>query len=203
MIRVNYGALNVEEFGSVYEGLLEYSPVFVHDGRTERVRLCTGRRARRDRVALHRRRSGAAAAQAFAGLSDRRLPERARPGGGAAGTACRRYLLRLWPYSAGRRAADCHGAGQRAHRRGAAVAGRVSHGGARCDPHLYLRRGPQPAGCRTVQGGPVAGGPQPRRAAQLPRPSHQVRQRHRRFCAPGRAGQGRARRSLCHAGRRR
>ncbi len=26
-IRVNYGALNVEEFGSVYEGLLEYDPV--------------------------------------------------------------------------------------------------------------------------------------------------------------------------------
>lgn len=29
VIRVNYGALNVEEFGSVYEGLLEYEPVFV------------------------------------------------------------------------------------------------------------------------------------------------------------------------------
>lgn len=29
LIRVNYGALNVEEFGSVYEGLLEYSPVFL------------------------------------------------------------------------------------------------------------------------------------------------------------------------------
>ncbi|MFH1166019.1 MAG: DNA methyltransferase [Pseudomonadota bacterium] len=29
MIRVNYAALNVEEFGSVYEGLLEYQPVFV------------------------------------------------------------------------------------------------------------------------------------------------------------------------------
>ena len=28
MIRVNYAALNVEEFGSVYEGLLEYEPVF-------------------------------------------------------------------------------------------------------------------------------------------------------------------------------
>lgn len=27
-IRVNYGALNVEEFGSVYEGLLEFKPVF-------------------------------------------------------------------------------------------------------------------------------------------------------------------------------
>ena len=32
LIRVNYAALNVEEFGSVYEGLLEYSPVFVHTG---------------------------------------------------------------------------------------------------------------------------------------------------------------------------
>jgi hypothetical protein len=28
MMRVNYGSLNVEEFGSVYEGLLEYDPVF-------------------------------------------------------------------------------------------------------------------------------------------------------------------------------
>lgn len=28
VIRVNYAALNVEEFGSVYEGLLEYDPVF-------------------------------------------------------------------------------------------------------------------------------------------------------------------------------
>jgi hypothetical protein len=26
LIRVNYAALNVEEFGSVYEGLLEYQP---------------------------------------------------------------------------------------------------------------------------------------------------------------------------------
>ncbi len=29
IIRVNYGALNVEEFGSVYEGLLEYEPILV------------------------------------------------------------------------------------------------------------------------------------------------------------------------------
>ena len=29
LIRVNYAALNVEEFGSVYEGLLKYEPVFV------------------------------------------------------------------------------------------------------------------------------------------------------------------------------
>jgi hypothetical protein len=32
LIRVNYAALNVEEFGSVYEGLLEYDPVFLNDG---------------------------------------------------------------------------------------------------------------------------------------------------------------------------
>jgi len=32
-IRVNYAALNVEEFGSVYEGLLEYEPEFVDHGR--------------------------------------------------------------------------------------------------------------------------------------------------------------------------
>jgi hypothetical protein len=30
-MRVNYGALNVEEFGSVYEGLLEYDPVVEND----------------------------------------------------------------------------------------------------------------------------------------------------------------------------
>lgn len=32
LIRVNYGGLNVEEFGSVYEGLLELKPDFVRDG---------------------------------------------------------------------------------------------------------------------------------------------------------------------------
>jgi len=32
MIRVNYAALNVEEFGSVYEGLLEFKPVFETTG---------------------------------------------------------------------------------------------------------------------------------------------------------------------------
>ncbi|MGE5471183.1 MAG: Eco57I restriction-modification methylase domain-containing protein [Bacteroidota bacterium] len=31
-IRVNYAALNVEEFGSVYEGLLEFQPVFITEG---------------------------------------------------------------------------------------------------------------------------------------------------------------------------
>jgi hypothetical protein len=31
-IRVNYAALNVEEFGSVYEGLLEFEPVFLRTG---------------------------------------------------------------------------------------------------------------------------------------------------------------------------
>jgi len=32
LIRVNYGALNVEEFGSVYEGLLELEPIFINEG---------------------------------------------------------------------------------------------------------------------------------------------------------------------------
>jgi hypothetical protein len=32
LIRVNYAALNVEEFGSVYEGLLEFDPVFLNHG---------------------------------------------------------------------------------------------------------------------------------------------------------------------------
>lgn len=36
LIRVNYAALNVEEFGSVYEGLLEFQPIFqTEGGRTE------------------------------------------------------------------------------------------------------------------------------------------------------------------------
>jgi hypothetical protein len=34
LIRVNYAALNVEEFGSVYEGLLEYEPIFINHGNT-------------------------------------------------------------------------------------------------------------------------------------------------------------------------
>ncbi len=34
VIRVNYAALNVEEFGSVYEGLLEYEPVFIRTDKT-------------------------------------------------------------------------------------------------------------------------------------------------------------------------
>ena len=33
LIRVNYAALNVEEFGSVYEGMLEYEPKFTGEGR--------------------------------------------------------------------------------------------------------------------------------------------------------------------------
>ena len=33
LIRVNYAALNVEEFGSVYESLLEYEPKFTGEGR--------------------------------------------------------------------------------------------------------------------------------------------------------------------------
>ncbi len=42
MIRVNYGALNVEEFGSVYEGLLEYEPVFDLSGSTPRFGFVEG-----------------------------------------------------------------------------------------------------------------------------------------------------------------
>ena len=49
LIRVNYAALNVEEFGSVYEGLLEYEPEFNGEGRELRfgfrrgnVRAATG-----------------------------------------------------------------------------------------------------------------------------------------------------------------
>ena len=41
-IRVNYAALNVEEFGSVYEGLLEYEPEFVGEGCELRFRFRRG-----------------------------------------------------------------------------------------------------------------------------------------------------------------
>lgn len=41
-IRVNYAALNVEEFGSVYEGLLEYEPAFATDGPHPRFELRRG-----------------------------------------------------------------------------------------------------------------------------------------------------------------
>lgn len=42
LIRVNYAALNVEEFGSVYEGLLEYQPEFIGEGRELRFRFRRG-----------------------------------------------------------------------------------------------------------------------------------------------------------------
>ncbi|HQU93724.1 MAG TPA: N-6 DNA methylase, partial [Pyrinomonadaceae bacterium] len=42
LIRVNYAALNVEEFGSVYEGLLEYEPVFDISGTTPRFAFKAG-----------------------------------------------------------------------------------------------------------------------------------------------------------------
>ena len=42
IIRVNYAALNVEEFGSVYEGLLEYQPEFTGEGRELRFEFRRG-----------------------------------------------------------------------------------------------------------------------------------------------------------------
>lgn len=42
IIRVNYAALNVEEFGSVYEGLLEYQPEFSGEGPELRFEFCQG-----------------------------------------------------------------------------------------------------------------------------------------------------------------
>ena len=42
LIRVNYAALNVEEFGSVYEGLLEYEPEFTGEGCELRFRFRRG-----------------------------------------------------------------------------------------------------------------------------------------------------------------
>ena len=44
LIRVNYAALNVEEFGSVYEGLLEYEPGLTGEGRTLRFEFRRGNR---------------------------------------------------------------------------------------------------------------------------------------------------------------
>ena len=43
IIRVNYGALNVEEFGSVYEGLLEFESEFVKDGSEARFQFRKGK----------------------------------------------------------------------------------------------------------------------------------------------------------------
>ena len=42
LIRVNYAGLNVEEFGSVYEGLLEFDPEFLDDGTGLRFNLRKG-----------------------------------------------------------------------------------------------------------------------------------------------------------------
>jgi len=42
LIRVNYAALNVEEFGSVYEGLLEFEPEFAGEGRERRFQFRRG-----------------------------------------------------------------------------------------------------------------------------------------------------------------
>ena len=42
LIRVNYAALNVEEFGSVYEGLLEYQPEFTGEDRELRFEFRRG-----------------------------------------------------------------------------------------------------------------------------------------------------------------
>lgn len=42
IIRVNYAALNVEEFGSVYEGLLEYQPEFLGEGHELRFQFRRG-----------------------------------------------------------------------------------------------------------------------------------------------------------------
>lgn len=42
LMRVNYGSLNVEEFGSVYEGLLEFEPVFNTVGSMPEFRLVKG-----------------------------------------------------------------------------------------------------------------------------------------------------------------
>ena len=42
LIRVNYAALNVEEFGSVYEGLLEYQPEYTGEGRELRFEFRRG-----------------------------------------------------------------------------------------------------------------------------------------------------------------
>jgi len=39
-MRVNYASLNVEEFGSVYEGLLEYEPVFARQKRILQIGPC-------------------------------------------------------------------------------------------------------------------------------------------------------------------
>lgn len=51
LIRVNYAALNVEEFGSVYEGLLEYKPSF--NGDSGRLHFELGRGGQRSATGSH------------------------------------------------------------------------------------------------------------------------------------------------------
>jgi len=80
ILRVNYAALNVEEFGSVYEGLLEYQQVFLvasgerraasGERKQRRVHLRPRRSARRHRLPLHPGRPGPTPHQAFARLPD-------------------------------------------------------------------------------------------------------------------------------------
>jgi SAM-dependent methyltransferase len=73
LIRVNYGALNVEEFGSVYQGLLEFEPrVGIRNRRQMALRLRPRRRARRHRLPLHPGRTRPAAHQALPRLPHRR-----------------------------------------------------------------------------------------------------------------------------------
>ena len=51
LIRVNYAALNVEEFGSVYEGLLEYKPIF--NGDSGQLHFELGRGGQRSATGSH------------------------------------------------------------------------------------------------------------------------------------------------------
>lgn len=150
LIRVNYAALNVEEFGSVYEGLLEYQPTLIIAGTHVEFdlqpgdeRAATGSHYTPDDLVQplikhsldHLIAERLKAPHAEAALLDLRVAD----------IACA-----LRPYPAGGGKADRHRPCNRPHRRGTAFALGLPYRSARRDPHLHLRRRPQSSGGRTL-----------------------------------------------------
>jgi hypothetical protein len=143
LIRVNYAALNVEEFGSVYEGLLEYKPVFHNHGNLVEFVFAQGDERAATGFPLHPGRSRPAAHQALARLPDRRAPQSSQPGAAlldlrVADIACGSGHILL---AAARRIAT--GTGRRADGRRTAVAPGLSRRPPRRNPDLHLWSGSQ------------------------------------------------------------
>ena len=191
MITVNYASLDVEEFGSVYEGLLEYKPVinenpwrfdFVegddrgssgsHYTPDELVQplikhslehLIAGRTVAPDAPEPARR-------EAIWELLSLTVCDVACGSGHILLAAARRIGLEVARLRKYRRAAQSR---------------RRPEGNPRGHPALHLRRRQESSCCRALQGRAVAGGPRAGRAAQLPRSPNQERGCH---CGPGADG---------------